>query len=57
MDVVVGTEPIRAVLEKVVNALQTASLLAAQIESDQRELRRAIDRAVAALDTVKPTEK
>jgi hypothetical protein len=43
--VVVENDRIRAAIDKTVNALQTAVLLAAQIEAEQRDLRRAIDRA------------
>ena len=55
MDVVVATDPIRAAIDEAVNAFQTAVLLAAQIEADQRELRRAVDRAARALPALKPS--
>ena len=55
MDVVVATDPIRAAIDAAANALQTAVLLAAKLESDQAELRRAIDRAARALATLKPS--
>ena len=54
MDVVVASDPIRVAIDAAVNALQTAVLLAAQIDADQRELRRAIDRAALALAQLKP---
>ena len=50
-----ATDPIRAAIDEAVNALQTAVLLAAQIEADQRELRRAADRAARALAALKPS--
>jgi hypothetical protein len=50
-----GTDPIQAAIDEAVNALQTAVLLAAQIEADQRELRRAVDRAAGALASLKPS--
>ena len=55
MDVVVPSDPIRGAIDEAVNALQTAVLLAAQIEADQRELRRAIDRAARTLAALKPS--
>ena len=55
MCVLVANDRIRAAIDEAANALQTAVLLAAQIEADQRELRRAIDRAARALAALKPT--
>ena len=49
MDVVVNGDRIHAAIDEAVNALQAAVLLAAQIEAEQRELRRAVDRAARAL--------
>jgi hypothetical protein len=51
--VVVATDPIREAFDAAANALQTAVLLAARLETDQTELRRAIDRAARALAKVK----
>ena len=50
-----ATDPIRAAIDAAANALQTAVLLAAKLEADQTELRRAIDRAARALATLKPS--
>jgi len=55
MDVVVANDRIRAAVDEAVNALQTAVLLATQVEADQRALRLAIDRAATALSALKPT--
>jgi hypothetical protein len=49
MDVVVDPVQIAAAIDEAANALQSAVLLAAQIEADQHALRRAIDRAARAL--------
>jgi hypothetical protein len=49
MDVDVPNEPTHAAIDEAVNALQSAVLLAAQIQADQQTLRRAIDRAARAL--------
>ena len=46
---VVDNDRIHAAIDEAVNALQAAALLAAKIETDQRDLRRAIDRAARAL--------
>lgn len=54
MDVVVDSDRIHAAIDEAVNALQTAILLAAQTEAEQRELRRAIDRAARALAALTP---
>lgn len=54
---VVATDPEKAAIDAAVNAIQAAVLLAAQIEVDQAELRRAIDRAATALATLKPKER
>ena len=53
---VVATDQIRAAIDAAANALQTAVLLAARLEVDQTELRRAIDRAAMALAALKPTQ-
>ena len=53
--VVVANVPIRGAINKAVNTLQTAMLLAAQIEADQRELRPGIERAAQALAALRPT--
>jgi len=58
-------ESVADAIHDVVNALQVAVLLAAQIDrrmsglqdSDQAELRRAIHRAVTALAPLKPTPR
>jgi len=54
MDVVVADDRIRVAIDEAANALQAAVLLTAQIEADQRELRRAIERAARALAQVQP---
>jgi hypothetical protein len=54
---VVATDPRGAAIDAAVNALQAAVLLAGQIEMDQAELRRAIDRAAQSLAMLKPKEK
>lgn len=54
MDVVVANDQVRTAIDEAVNALQTAVLLAAQIDADQRALRHAVDRAARALATLKP---
>jgi len=54
MCVLVASDRIRAAIDEAANTLQAAVLLAAQIEADQRELRRAIDRAARALAALKP---
>ena len=51
----VASDRIRAAIDEAANALQAAVLLAAQIEDEQRELRRAIERAARALAALKPT--
>ena len=56
MDVVVENDRIRAAIDEAVNALQTAVLLAAQIEPEQRDLRHAINRAARALVALTPTK-
>jgi hypothetical protein len=48
--------PIRAAIDEAANALQTAVLLAAQLERNQAELHRAIDRAARALATLHPEQ-
>ena len=53
---VVATDPIREAIDAAANALQTAVFLAAKLEADQAELRRAIDRAARALATLRPTQ-
>lgn len=55
--VFVASDRIRMAIDEAANALQTALLLAAQIEGKQRELRRAIDRAARALATLTPPEE
>jgi hypothetical protein len=55
MDVVVDNDRIRAAIDGAVNALQAAVLLAAKIEAEQQDLRRAIDRAARALKSLTPT--
>jgi hypothetical protein len=55
MDVVVDNDRIRSAIDEAVNALQSAVLLAAQIEAEQRALRGAIDRAARALAALTPT--
>jgi hypothetical protein len=52
MDVSVERDPLAVAIDEAVNALQSAILLAAQIEADQQTLRRAIDRAARALADV-----
>jgi hypothetical protein len=47
---------LRAAIDAAVNGLQSALLLAAQIERDQAELRRALDRLARALAALKPKE-
>jgi hypothetical protein len=54
MDVVVDIDRIHAAIDEAVNALQAAVLLGAQIEAEQRDLRRAIDRAAGALAVLIP---
>lgn len=54
MDVVVDSDRVRAAIDEAVNALQAAVLLAAQIEGEQRDLRRAVDRAARALAALRP---
>ena len=56
MDVVVDNDRIHAAIDEAVNALQAAVLLAVQIEAEQRDLRRAIDRAARALVALIPTK-
>lgn len=56
MDVVVDNDRIHAAIDEAVNALQAAVLLAAQLEAEQRDLRRAIDRAARALVALTPTK-
>ena len=56
MHVVVERDQIAAAIDQAVNALQSAVLLAAQIEADQRTLRRAIDRAAHALSALTRTD-
>ena len=51
-----ATDPLRTALDDVANAMQAAVLLAARLETDQTELRRAIDRAARALAALKPKE-
>lgn len=51
-----ASDALRAALDTVVNAVQAAVLLAARIEADQMALRAALDRAAAALTTLKPQE-
>ena len=57
MDVLVATDPIKRAIDDAVNARQGAALLAAQLEGDQAELRRAIERAAHALATPTPKEE
>ena len=52
-----ATDPIKRAVDDAVNALQSAVLLAAQLEGDQAELRRAIERAAHALATLTPKEE
>ena len=54
IDVVMASDPVRAAIDGAANALQTAVLLAAKLEADQVELRRAVDRAARALAALKP---
>ena len=54
---VVPTDPVRAALDEVSNAIQSAVLLATRLDADQTELRRAIDRVARALATIKAKEK
>ena len=51
-----ATDRIRAAIDEAANTLQTAVLLAAKLERDQAELRRAIDRAAKALATLHPQQ-
>ena len=51
---VVDSDRIRAAIDEAVNALQSAVLLAAQVETEQRELRRTINRAARALAALTP---
>ena len=54
---VVDSDRIHAAIDEAVNALQAAVLLAAQIEAEQRDLRRAIDRAARALASLTPKDR
>jgi hypothetical protein len=51
------TDQLRTAIDEAANALQIAVLLAAQLDTDHRELRRAIDRAATALASLKPKVK
>jgi hypothetical protein len=51
------TDQLRTAIDEAANALQIAVLLAAQLDTDHRELRRAIDRAARALASLKPKPK
>ena len=50
----VARDPWRTAIDEFANALQIAVLLAAKLEADQAELRRVIDRAAAALASLRP---
>ena len=52
-----ATDPIKRAIDDAVNARQGAALLAAQLEGDQAERRRAIERAAHALATPTPKEE
>lgn len=47
---------LQAALDALANSIAVAVLLAARLEADRAELRRAIDAAAAALNTLKPKE-